>query len=265
MKSNQVKRKLAAGEPTFGTWLSLGDLYATRVLARLGFDWLTVDMEHSPIDWQQAAALFAVIAEAGCAPLARVPEGNHHYIKRALDAGAFGIIAPMVNTVAQAREVIAAAKYPPEGNRSVGGGLHALNFDATGSEYFAHANEEILVVLQTESPEGVEHAEAIYALPGCDAIFIGPNDLRAQMTTAVGGPPTPESHEAMIQRVIAAGQAVGTPTGLHVMSAEQALERVAQGMRFLAIGSDLKHLADRAHDIVSAVRPDSAAGKVAQY
>jgi len=109
VKTNPVKSKLQAGEPTFGTWLSLGDLYATRVLARLGFDWLTLDIEHSAIDWSQATAIFAAVADAGCVPLARVPEGSHHYIKRVLDAGAWGIVVPMVDTPEQARVAVAAA------------------------------------------------------------------------------------------------------------------------------------------------------------
>ncbi len=264
MKTNSAKAKLQNGEPTFGTWLSLGDLYATRVLARLGFDWLTLDMEHSPIDWQQAAAVFAVVAEAGCVPLARVPEGNHHYIKRALDAGAWGIVAPMIDTVEQARMVIAACKYPPTGNRSVGGGMHAVNFNAEAGEYYARANQEILVVLQTESPLGVKNADAIYALPGCDAIFIGPNDLRAQMRTPDGADPTPEQHEAAVQEVIAAGRRCGTPTGIHVMDVPTALKRAEQGMQFLAIGSDLKFMTDGA----AAARAEltgKAVGDVARY
>ena len=123
MKSNPVKQKLREGKPTFGTWLSLGNLHAARVLARSGFEWLTVDVEHSPCDWSQAATLFAAIADGGCVPLARVPEGDHYCIKRILDAGAWGIVVPMVDTVEQAKTAIAAAKYPPEGNRSVGGGI----------------------------------------------------------------------------------------------------------------------------------------------
>ncbi len=265
MRTNPVKQKLRDGKPSFGTWLSLGDLYATRVLARLGFDWLTLDIEHSAIDWQQATMIFGAVADAGCVPLARVPEGNHHYIKRVLDAGAWGIVVPMVDTVEQAQVAIAAAKYPPTGNRSVGGGMHAMNFAAAAADYYARANDEILVVLQTESPRGVENAEAIYSLPGCDAIFIGPNDLRAQMRTADGTDPTAEAHEEMIQRVIAAGKKVGTPTGIHAMDPESALRRAEQGMQFIAVGSDLRLMTVKAQETLQTLYPDKAAKDLARY
>ena len=265
MKTNPVKEKLRRGEPSFGTWLSMGDLYATRVLARMGFDWLTLDIEHSAVDMAQAATVFAAVADAGCVPLARVPEGSHHYIKRVLDAGAWGIVVPMVDTVEQAKLAIAAAKYPPEGNRSVGGGMHSMNFDATAGDYYNGANDQILVVLQTESPQGVENAEAIYSLPGCDAIFIGPNDLRFQMRTPDGTFPTAEAHEAMIQRVIEIGKKTGTPTGIHAMSPESALERAEQGMQFVAIGSDLKAMTTEAQRIIEMVNPGEAGKDVARY
>jgi len=265
MRTNPVKQKLRRGEPTFGTWLSLGDLYATRVLARQGFDWLTLDIEHSAVDWSQAAMIFAAVADAGCVPLARVPEGTHHYIKRVLDAGAWGIVVPMVDSVEQGRIAIAAAKYPPAGNRSVGGGMHSMNFDATATEYYARANDEILVVLQTESPAGVRNAEAIYSLPGCDAIFIGPNDLRAQMRGADGKDPTPEEHEAAIQRVIEVGKKVGCPTGIHEMDAAGALRRAGQGMQFLAVGSDLRMMTVKAQETVQALKPSGATKEVARY
>ena len=258
MKTNLVKRKLQTGQPSFGTWLSLGDLYATRLLARVGFDWLTLDMEHSAIDWSQATMLFAAISDAGCVPLARVPQGSHDYIKRVLDAGAWGIVVPMVDTVEQARVAIAAAKYPPQGNRSVGGGMHSLNFGASSQEYYDNANDEILVVLKTESPRGVDNAPEVYALPGVDAIFIGPNDLRAQMRDPSGRDPTPEAHEDMIQRVIEVGRQVGTPTGIHAMDAESALSRAGQGMQFLAVGSDLRMMAQNAQEIIRELTPGGA-------
>ncbi|MCA8993299.1 MAG: 2-dehydro-3-deoxyglucarate aldolase [Planctomycetaceae bacterium] len=253
MRKNPVKAAMKAGQPQVGTWLSMGDVTATRMLARVGFPWLTVDLEHSPYDWSQAATLYALIADAGCVPLCRVPEGRHDYIKRALDAGAMGIIAPMVDTVEQAKMIIAAAKYPPVGNRSVGGAVHALNFEASAGDYYKYANDEILVILQTESPTGVENAEAIYSLPGVDAIFIGPNDLRAQMRGPDGVDPTPEAHEEMQQRVLAAGKKCGTPVGLHVQTVEEVQQRIAEGWQFLAIGSELKMMVTQAQQIVSSL------------
>jgi 4-hydroxy-2-oxoheptanedioate aldolase len=265
MKTNPIKEKLRRGEPSFGTWLSLGNLHATRVLARSGFDWLTLDIEHAAFDWSQAAMIFAAVADAGCVPLARVPEGDHYCIKRVLDAGAWGIVVPMVDTVEQAKTAIAAAKYPPVGNRSVGGGMHALNFSATAGDYYERANDEILVVLQTESPTGVKNAEAIYSLPGCDAIFIGPNDLRFNMRTLDGGKPTDQEHEDLIQEVIKVGKRVGTPTGIHAMSPESAVERAEQGMQFIAVASDLKMLNTSAQDYIKVLRPGEGGKDLARY
>ncbi len=265
MKKNPVKAALKAGKPQVGTWLSFGNVYATRLMARVGFPWLTVDLEHSPIDWGQAAVLFGAIADAGCVPLARVPRGDHDHIKRTLDAGAHGIVVPMVNTVEEARIAIAAAKYPPQGNRSVGGGMHALNFNATAGDYYKHANDEILVVLQTESPEGVDNAEAIYSLPGVDAIFVGPVDLTFQMRTPDGVDPTPERFEAMLQRVLAAGKKVGTPVGLHVQSVEVAQKRIAEGWQFIAIASELRMMVSEAQRLVNALELKKQIGDLARY
>ena len=265
MKTNPVKEKLRQGKPTFGTWLSLGNLHASRVLARSGFEWLTLDIEHSAFDWSQAAMIFAAVADAGCVPLGRVPEGDHYCIKRVLDAGAWGIVVPMVDTLQQARVAIAAAKYPPVGNRSVGGGMHALNFAATAGDYYQRADDEILVVLQTESPTGVENAAEIYRLPGCDAIFIGPNDLRFNMRAPDGTMPTAEEHEAMIQRVIEIGREAGTPTGIHAMDPESALRRAEQGMQFIAVGSDLRMMNTAVQQTIKTLWPEGEEKDLARY
>ena len=265
MKKNPVKSALQAGKPQVGTWLSFSNIHSARLMARVGFPWLTLDIEHSPISWSDAALIFGAIADAGCIPLARVPRGNHDHIKRVLDAGAFGIVVPMVDTVEQARVAIAAAKYPPLGNRSVGGGLHSLNFDATAGDYFRHANDEILVILQTESPQGVENAEEIYSLPGIDAIFVGPNDLRAQMRGPDGQDPSPEEHEAMQQRVLATGKKVGTPVGLHVQSIEDVQRRIEEGWQFIAIGSELRMMMTEAQRIVGDLNLTTGAADLARY
>ena len=234
-------------------------------MARVGFPWLTVDIEHSPIDWSEAALLFGAIADAGCVPIARVPRGDHDHIKRVLDAGAHGIVVPMVNTVEEAKAAIAAAKYPPVGNRSVGGGLHAMNFGASAGDYYKYANDEILVILQTESPEGVENAEAIYSLPGVDAIFVGPNDLTFQMRGPDGADPTPDELQAMLQRVLDTGKKVGTPVGLHVQTPEQVQQRISEGWQFIAIGSELKMMMNSAQQIVSALDLKSDTADLARY
>jgi len=221
MRTNAVKRKLRAGHVSYGAWLSLGHLAATRLLARSGFDWLTLDMEHQPFDWSTAESQFAAIADSGCVPIARVPAADHTLIKRALDAGAFGIVVPMVDTPEQAELAIRAAKFPPLGNRSTGGSAHAMNFDVKPSEYYARANEEILVILQTESPTGIANAN---------------------MRAADGTEASDEEFEAAIQKVIDIGKKTGTPTGMHTMSADVARGRAEQGMQFLAVGSELQML-----------------------
>jgi 4-hydroxy-2-oxoheptanedioate aldolase len=265
MKSNPVKRTLREGRPSFGTWLSLGDLFATRIMTRMNYQWLTLDMEHSPIDWQQAAMIFATIADAGGVPLCRVPRGSHDLIKRALDAGAWGIVVPMVDTVEQAKIAIAAAKYPPTGNRSLGGGMHSLNFDATSGDYFARANDEILVILQTESPTGVANAEEIYSLPGVDAIFVGPVDLRAQMRRRDGSEASDAEFEAMLQKIIEIGKKTGTPTGMHVMDPHTALKRAEQGMQFIAVGSELRFMTEKAQETLQVLYPEQSKKDIARY
>src|SRR3954453_21472004 len=159
MRANPVKKALRAGQAQVGSWLSLGSITASRFMARAGFAWLTVDLEHTLVDWETATHMFASIADAGCIALARVPSNRHDHIKRVLDNGAHGVVVPMVNTREEAEAAVSACLYPPVGTRSVGGSVHALNFQATPAEYFARANAELLVVLQCEHIQAVENAE----------------------------------------------------------------------------------------------------------
>src|ERR1700730_12132761 len=117
MRTNTVKQTLKAGKPSVGTWLSLGSITASRFLARAGLDWLTVDIEHSLVDWETATHIFASLADAGCTAPARGPADRHDHIKRVLDNGAHGIVVPMVNSRAEAEAAVSAAKYPPAGTR----------------------------------------------------------------------------------------------------------------------------------------------------
>lgn len=246
MKANGVKRALAEGRPQTGTWLSLGSLPASRHMARSGFAWLTLDMEHSAIGWETAAAIFGAVAEAGCVPLCRVPWNTGENVKRALDAGSFGIVFPMCNTADEARAAVAACKYPPMGTRSVGGGLHALNFEGSPSEYYARANDEILVVVQAEHIEAVRNCDAIFSVPGIDAMFVGPNDLLASMgKTPHMETDDPEFVEAL-RTVREAAVRHGIAPGIHVADSEAAARRVAEGWRFVAVSSELGFMTQRA-------------------
>jgi 4-hydroxy-2-oxoheptanedioate aldolase len=238
---------------------------AARFMARSGYAWLTVDMEHTHTDIQTAAMMFGAIADAGCVPLARVPAGKHEWIKMALDCGAMGIVAPMVMDAAQARAIVAAAKYPPQGNRSIGGGFHAINFGATADEYYRHANDEIMVVLQTEHIRAVDIADEIYAVPGIDAIFIGPNDLTYSMRSPDGTMPQKDVFEATMARILQTAQRHRVPCGLHVLTADDAMRRCRQGFQFVAIGSELKFMLEGAADALRKFKPDEAAEELAKY
>jgi 4-hydroxy-2-oxoheptanedioate aldolase len=253
MRPNPVKRALKAGQPSVGTWLSLGSITAARFMARAGFAWLTVDIEHSLVDWETATHIFASVADADCVPLARVPSNRHDHIKRVLDNGAHGIVVPMVNSRAEAEAAVSAVLYPPHGTRSVGGSVHAMNFKTTAADYFAHANEEILVVLQCEHIQAVEDADKIFSVPGIDAIFVGPNDLAASMRGKDGRGPSGEATAQAMKHVLATCKKYNVAPGVHCFSGEEVKARAEEGWQFLAINSELKMMLDGASMVLQKV------------
>ncbi len=259
MKKNIVKQQLLAGEPQVGTWLSLTNTIAARFMARAGWHWLTVDMEHSPVDWESASNIFALVADAGCVPLVRVPSISIENAKRALDLGAFGIVFPMCNTVAQAELAVAACRYPPTGCRSVGGSLHALNFACSPAEYYANASNEILVVVQIEHMDAVKICDQIMAVEGVDAIFVGPNDLLSSM----GKVPQMETDDpefvAALDKILTTAKRHGVIAGIHVANAEAARRRIAQGWQLIAINSELGFMVSAATEAVNEAIGKSAA------
>ncbi len=250
MRANSVKRTLKSGQPSVGTWLSLGSILASRFMARAGFHWLTVDIEHSLVGWETAAHMFGAIADAGCTALARVPASRHDLIKRVLDNGAHGIVVPMVNTRQEAQDAVAAALYPPAGNRSVGGSAHVLNFDTDPTDYLAHANDEILIVLQCEHIQAVQDADAIFSVPGIDAIFVGPNDLSQSMRAEVGKPPSAAATRQAYDDILAACKRHKVAAGIHCFSIDEVKQRIAEGWQFLAINSELRMMMQEAEHVV---------------
>lgn len=253
MRTNPVKRALRQGKASVGTWLCLPDVFAAQAMAHCGYDWLTVDMEHNPIGIETAALMFQVIAQAGSVPLVRVPWNTGENVKRVLDCGAWGVIFPMQNSVAEVEQAVAAVKYPPRGFRSVGGGLHALSFDTDPATYFARADEELLVVVQAEHIRAVENADEILAVPGIDAVFIGPNDLTASM----GLRPTSDSDDPRVVEAIAHVREMavkhGVAPGIHVMTPEAANRRIAEGFRFLALATELRFMTAGAREALARI------------
>lgn len=255
MRANHAKRRLKAGEPSVGTWLGLPSPEAAEYVATLGFDWLVVDTEHNAIDIRTLSQMFGVIAHSGVAPMVRIPWNSPENFKRVLDAGAWGVVVPMVNSRAEAELAVEAAKFPPKGKRSVGGGIPAVRFNTTGGEYLQRADEEILIVLQIEHIVGVEHADEILSVPGVDACFIGPNDLAASMGIGLGVPleSKDERLNEAIKEIREACVRNGVAPGIHTSGAAGVNQRIEEGFQFLAMASELRYLVSGLNEDIKAL------------
>ncbi|MCB0931461.1 MAG: 2-dehydro-3-deoxyglucarate aldolase [Mycobacterium sp.] len=239
-----LKRRIAARELTVGSWLSFGYPSVCEIMATSGFDWLVIDMEHTAIDMFQAQQLIQIIDLAQCVPLVRVGENDPLAIKRAMDAGAHGVIVPMVNTAAEARKAVSAIRYPPAGTRGVGlGRAHAygLGFE----KYKAWAEQETVLIVQIEHIEGVENLEQILAVDGVDGFIVGPYDLSGSL-----GRPGDFSHPAVataletVRNIMHQSDKVG---GYHIVHSNQAElpRKIDQGYRFIAYGDDMVFLSEK--------------------
>ena len=214
-------------------------------MSRLGFDWLLIDMEHSAYDPVVMADMVAIIADAGTsAPLVRVPSShNVEWFKWALDAGAWGILAPMINTRQEAELVVSWSKYPPIGTRSIGGAFAQYGFGTTDrASYTNGANDEILVMVQIESRDGLNNVEEILSVPGIDVAFVGPNDLHAQS----GFPPSYDGTEpefvAALERIQAAAKKNHLAAGIIDGDGASAAKRVQQGFQLVTVTTDLNSM-----------------------
>ena len=244
MRTNLVKEKLKRGEPALGGWLSLPSVPSARIMARLGFDWLVVDMEHSAQNPVLMADMVATIADAGTsAPMVRVPTNSVEWFKWALDAGAWGVVVPMVNSREEAQRAVEYTKYPPLGARSIGGAFGPYGFGITDWPSYARtANDEILVTIQIESAQALQNLDEILSVPGIDVAFVGPNDLHAQLglTPSTEGA-EPEFVEAL-ERIKASARKHDVALGIFSKDGEAAAERVRQGFSMISVTSDISSM-----------------------
>jgi len=255
MRANHVKRRLAAGEPSVGTWLALPSPEAAEFVATLGFDWLVADSEHNPIDIRTLSQMFGAIAPTGVAPMVRIPWNTPENFKRVLDAGAAGIVVPMVNSKEEAERAVEATYYPPRGARSVGAGLAAVRYRTSGGEYLRHADEEVLLVLQIEHVNAVERCDEILGVPGVDACFIGPNDMAASMGIGLGVP-LESDHPRLVEAIAhvqRTAKACGVAPGIHCSDSSGVNRRIAEGFQFLALASELRYMLAGLKDAIDAL------------
>ncbi|GAC1511791.1 MAG: aldolase/citrate lyase family protein [Ktedonobacteraceae bacterium] len=244
MRTNHVKELLKRGEPTLGAWLNLPLVSSARIMARLGFDWLLVDMEHTAHSPTLMADMVATIADAGTsAPFVRIPYNSVEWFKWTLDAGAWGVLVPMVNTREEAERVVSNTKYPPQGTRSVGGAFAPYGFGTSDrNAYLQGANDEIIVAIQIESAQGLENLDAILSVPGIDVAFVGPNDLHASL----GLPPTMYSTQRpfldALERIKASAKRYHIAVGIMSSDGATAAERVREGFQMVTVTTDLNSM-----------------------
>ena len=256
-KANSLKSRLRNGQLTIGSWITLGHSSIAEIMAKAGFDWLTVDMEHSAITLREAQQLIQVIDLSGCVPLVRVGANDANLIKRVMDAGAHGVIVPMINSREDAERAVGAVKYPPEGFRGVG--LARAQSYGTDFEGYRKWNEtESIVVVQIEHFKAVENLEAILSVEGVDAFMVGPYDI----STSLGTPGRFDHPEmtAVLGKILDIAQRLKAVAGYHVVppDVEQAVEKVQQGYRFLAYSTDFLFLGESCRGGLKAIRANLA-------
>jgi len=252
VKTNRVRQKLRAGQAALGTFVGLGSPTVAELLGHAGFDWLVIETEHNGLDSAEIEHLLMALNGTDAVPIIRIPAANPVYIQRALDMGGWGILAPMVRSAAEAAAIVSATRYPPAGARSFGP-LRASRYTFDNADYFARANENILVMLILETKEAVANLEAILSVPGVDGIYLGPFDLCLSLGLDPMRQPFPEI-EQIVARALRLCQEKGVAFGIGCSTPQELASRHAQGCTLLGYGTDYSLLATAARTGVAAFR-----------
>ena len=253
MRQNLALAKWKRGEPSIGAWLSLANTHTAELMANAGFDWLVVDMQHGLLDYGDLRHMLPAISTTQTTPMVRVSWNRPSEIMKALDAGAMGVVVPLVNTRAEAEAAISACRYPPDGTRSFGP-IRAAVYGGRG--YVAEANSQIACIVMIETQQGLANLEEIVSTPGLDGVYVGPSDL----AYALGLPPVGDTEDA--RHLEAVGKILQTckrhkvPAGIHTGGLDYTRRRLAAGFDFVTLGSD-------AGFMMQAVTRDLAAAKQA--
>lgn len=251
VRENSVKRRLEAGGTAVNAWCSIASSYVAEVIAHLGFDTVTVDLQHGAIDYRDAFAMLQAISSSPALPMVRVPWNDPALLMKLLDAGAMGVICPMVNSAAEARAFVGACRYPPLGYRSFGPN-RAVQY--AGADYWRHANREVLLLAMIETESGVAALDEILAVDGLDGVYVGPGDL----SLSFGGDPSmrPKAPDvvAAIAKIAERTAAAGRIAAIHTDGPETARQRWGQGYLMVTLQSDVRHIVNGAGAALAALK-----------
>lgn len=249
----QLKSKLSKGDLTIGSWITLGHPSIAEIMASAGFDWLVLDMEHSVLELSEIQTLIQVLDGKQCPSIVRLTSNHPDQIKRVMDAGATGVMVPMVKSTEDARAAVQSVYYPPRGQRGVGL-ARAQGYGSSFQKYRSWLEENAVIVAMIEHVDAVNSIDEILAVDGIDAYIIGPYDLSGSM-----GRPGDLDHpdvQSAIARVLEAGHRSGKPGGIHVIEPNQdeLQRRIAAGFNFLGYGLDIRILDSVCRSHMKAIR-----------
>ena len=251
MRENRLRTLWQADQAVVNGWLAIGNSFSAETMAHQGWDSLTIDMQHGVIDYAAMVTMLQAVSTTATVPIVRVPWLEPGIIMKSLDAGAYGIICPMVNTREDAQRLVSYTHYAPQGARSFGP-VRALLYG--GADYAAKANETVVAFAMIETAQALDNLDAILSVEGLDAIYIGPSDL----SLALGCKPVfddvdPPVAQA-IDHIVARAKHHGVVAGVHNGRADVARARVAKGFRFVTLGSDARLLASGSQQLLVAMR-----------
>ncbi|MBN3786544.1 aldolase/citrate lyase family protein [Burkholderia sp. Ac-20353] len=260
MRDNRLRRIWRAGGAVVNGWLAIPDGFSAECMAHQGWDSLTIDMQHGVVDYQATVSMLTAISTTAAVPVVRVPWLDPGILMKVLDAGAYGVICPMVSTREDAERLVVSTSYPPRGGRSFGP-VRALLYG--GSDYPDHADETIVRFAMIETSEALDNLEAILSVEGLDAVYIGPSDLSLSLGCKPAFDDVEPPVDEAIDYVLAKAREHGVIAGIHNGTPESALRRIAKGFQFVTVSSDARLLAAGSQQILSTMRsPASAAEAV---
>ncbi len=248
MKPNLLKSLLAAGKTAVNGWISIPSPFAAEIYAAQGFDSVALDMQHGALDINDAVPLLqAICLSPNVTPMARVPWNNPADIMRVLDAGAMGIICPMINTRMEAQALVEAGRYPPMGARSFGP-FRAAQY--AGADYWQHANSEVLLIAMIETREALKNLDEILAVKGLDGVYVGPSDLSISMGKTPTLDPSDKDVLGAIAEIAKKTRAKGLIAGAHTDGPKTAAKRYAEGYQFCTLLNDVRVMANAVNALI---------------